>query len=105
MIPKAEQYFANEMNVLLIGLHGVGKTEAVLAMCREQNVVLKYYSCSTLDPFTDLVGVPTPRQFCTRDRVWLATAESNCPVCGGVLEAANSPVVEALKMVRPHEID
>lgn len=105
MIPKAEQYYDNGMNVLLIGLHGVGKTEAVLALAREKNIVLKYYSCSTLDPFTDLVGVPTPRKFCTRDRVWLGTDKNACPICNSVLEAEDSPVVESLKMVRPREID
>lgn len=103
MIPKAEQYFQNGMNVLLIGLHGVGKTEAVLAMCRELDVTLKYYSCSTLDPFTDLVGVPTPRNYCTFDKVYFN--ESVCPGCKQTIADENTPIIEALKMVRPHEID
>lgn len=105
MIPKARDYFAAGMNVLLIGLHGVGKTEEILRMCREDNIVLKYYSCSTLDPFTDLVGVPTPRKFCTRDRVWLGTDKDACPICNSVLESADSTVVESLKMVRPRDVD
>jgi hypothetical protein len=105
LIPKGEQYFDNEMNVLLIGLHGVGKTEGIVSMCRERGITLKYYSCSTLDPFTDLVGVPTPRMFCRVDRVFLRTGETTCPVCGSGLDSEDSEVVEALKMVRPHEID
>jgi hypothetical protein len=100
MIPKAAQYYNAGMNVLLIGLHGVGKTEAILDMCREENVVLKYYSCSTLDPFTDLVGVPTPRMYCTGCRVHYATTAITCP-----LDSSHGDLIESLKMVRPHEID
>lgn len=103
LIPKAEQYFDNGMNVLLIGLHGVGKTEGILEMCRERDVTLKYYSCSTLDPFTDLVGVPTPRNYCTFDKVYFM--ENHCPGCQKSVSDESSPVIEALKMVRPHEID
>lgn len=103
MIPKAEQYFDNGMNVLLIGLHGVGKTEAVLEMCRAKDVTLKYYSCSTLDPFTDLVGVPTPRHYCVIDKVYFM--EAVCPGCKRNIADEGTPVIEALKMVRPHEID
>lgn len=103
LIPKADVYFKNEMNVLLIGLHGVGKTEAILEMCRENDVVLKYYSCSTLDPFTDLVGVPTPRNFCVIDNVYFS--ESVCPGCKRSIADEGTPIIEALKMVRPHEID
>lgn len=105
LIPKAKTYLDEGMNVLLIGLHGVGKTEAVVQLARDENVVLKYYSCSTLDPFTDLVGVPTPRKFCTRDRIWLGTDKDACPICGSVLEQEDSPVVESLKMVRPRDVD
>lgn len=105
MIPKAEQYLDHGMNLLAVGLHGVGKTEAIVSLCREKGVVLKYYSCSTLDPYTDLVGVPTPRKYCTTDRVWIGNDSNSCPICHHVLEAEGSPVVEALKMVRPHDVD
>ncbi len=80
MVPKAEQYLDAELNVMLIGLHGVGKTEDILALVRRKGIKLKYYSCATLDPYTDLVGVPVP----TTD------ADSG---------------LEYLKMVRPHDID
>lgn len=62
IIPKAEQYLDNDFRVLLIGLHGVGKTESILQLAKERNMKIKYYSCSTLDPYTDLVGVPVPRK-------------------------------------------
>jgi MoxR-like ATPase len=60
LVPNGEKWMDLDLNVLLIGLHGVGKTAAVLDLCKEKNLKLKYYSCSTLDPYTDLVGVPDP---------------------------------------------
>lgn len=79
LVPKAEAYYRAGLNVLLIGKHGVGKTQSLMEMCEELGITMKYYSCSTLDPFTDLVGVPVPRE----------TEEG----------------IETLKMIRPHEID
>jgi hypothetical protein len=80
LVPKAESYLDNELNVMLIGLHGVGKTEEILRLVRERGLKLKYYSCATLDPYTDLVGVPVPMKD----------------------EASG---LEYLKMVRPRDID
>lgn len=60
LIPQAETWIDNDLNVLLVGLHGVGKTYSIEDICQERNLNYKYYSCSTLDPFTDLVGVPDP---------------------------------------------
>lgn len=80
LVPKAEQYLDNELNVMLIGLHGVGKTEEILRLVRDRGLKLKYYSCATLDPYTDLVGVPVP------------------------MKDENSGL-EYLKMVRPRDID
>lgn len=48
------------LNVLLIGYHGVGKTQMVLEEARRQCLKWKYYSSPTLDPWSDLVGVPIP---------------------------------------------
>lgn len=50
------------LNVLLIGPHGVGKTQRVLELARLLKLMLKYYSAATLDPWTDLVGVPVPER-------------------------------------------
>ena len=79
LLPNADTYIVNGMNVMLIGLHGTGKTTTVRAIADDLNYRVKSFSCSTLDPFTDLVGVPVPR-----------TDENG---------------VEYLKMVRPREID
>lgn len=49
-------------NVLLIGPHGVGKTAMVLEECRRQGLTMKYFSAATLDPWTDLVGIPIPEE-------------------------------------------
>lgn len=76
LIPKIDTYIEQELNVLLIGRHGVGKTYTLLEAAERHGLTLKYFSCSTLDPFTDLVGVPYPDD----DR-------------------------EDLKMVRPRSID
>jgi len=51
---------AQGLNVLLCGYHGVGKTAMVVAEAKRQGLILKYYSCPTVDPWVDLVGVPVP---------------------------------------------
>lgn len=61
LIPKGKEWMDNNFNVMLIGKHGVGKTAVVLDLCRQEGINLKYFSCSTLDPFVDLVGVPFAR--------------------------------------------
>lgn len=48
------------LNVLLSGLHGIGKTYAVMEAIDDLGLEMKYYSTSTLDPYVDLVGVPVP---------------------------------------------
>lgn len=61
LIPNQKMYFDNCMNVLLIGPHGTGKTYSIQAFCDKHNIKMKYFSCSTLDPYTDLVGIPVPK--------------------------------------------
>ncbi|MCS6861720.1 MAG: MoxR family ATPase [Abditibacteriales bacterium] len=48
------------LNVLLIGRHGVGKTSMVKSVAQQLQLAMKYYSASTLDPWADLVGIPVP---------------------------------------------
>lgn len=60
LVPRAELYLEQNMNVLLVGPAGTGKTESVMELARKNDLRMKYFSCSTLDPFTDLVGVPVP---------------------------------------------
>jgi len=57
---KLLSYAKNNLNVLLIGSHGIGKTENVKAVAKQLNLKFKYYSASTLDPFADIVGIPVP---------------------------------------------
>lgn len=66
----------NGLNVLMESLHGVGKTAAVADLAKRHGIRVKYFSCATLDPYTDLVGIPVPNADQTN-----------------------------LKMVRPHEVD
>lgn len=50
-----------EMNVLLEGTHGTGKTSLICQVADEMGLQLKYFSTATLDPFVDLVGLPVPK--------------------------------------------
>lgn len=47
-------------NVLLRGESGVGKTHMIMDIAKKHDMKLKYFSASTLDPFADLVGIPSP---------------------------------------------
>jgi len=79
LIPMADSYLENNMNLLLIGLHGTGKTQSILDLAERHGIKIKYYSCATLDPYTDLVGVPVPK--------------------------IDENGREVLKMIRPREVD
>lgn len=58
VVPRAEKYLDASFNVLLIGLHGTGKTTAVMDLAAAKGMKVKLFTCSTLDVYTDLVGVP-----------------------------------------------
>ena len=53
-----QTYIKNGFNILLQGQHGVGKTMILTEACKSLGLNLKYYSASSLDPYTDLVGIP-----------------------------------------------
>lgn len=76
-------YMECGFNVLLEGPHGVGKTQMLTQAVVELGWKVKYFSASTLDPFTDLVGIPVPTE---RVDVELGTYQD-------------------LVNIRPHEID
>lgn len=76
LVPKVDIYIKHNLNILLIGPHGVGKTEDLWAAAARHGKKLKYFSCSTMDPFTELVGIPYP-----------------------------APDMSDLHMVRPHQVD
>ena len=59
---KLLKYAENNLNVLLIGSHGIGKTSITQKIAQTMKLKFKYYSASTLDPFVDVVGVPVPNK-------------------------------------------
>lgn len=48
-------------NVLFRGKHGVGKTARVLESFKRHDLKFVYFSASSLDPFVDFCGIPTPK--------------------------------------------
>jgi len=99
LVPDLAKCIQNNLNVLLVGKHGVGKTQAIYDVCDDLGLRVKCFSCSTLDPYTDLVGVPLARNLCTTCNT---THHSDVVVC---TKCGNRQLIETLKMVRPHEID
>ena len=51
-------WIENNLNVLLRGKHGVGKTAMVVDAFERKNLKYKYFSASTMDPWVDFIGVP-----------------------------------------------
>jgi hypothetical protein len=48
----------SHQNVLLVGRHGVGKTQMVKDAWERNGLKWKYFSAATMDPWVDFVGVP-----------------------------------------------
>lgn len=57
-VKSLSQYIDHELNVLISGPAGTGKTTSLLEACKNLGIKMKYFSASTLDPYIDLVGVP-----------------------------------------------
>lgn len=59
---KMDFWLNRNMNVLLIGNHGVGKTSIIIEAFERNGLVLnksyKTFSGGTLDPWTDFIGIP-----------------------------------------------
>jgi len=55
---KIDFWIKNNLNVLFIGRHGVGKTGMVKQAFERHNLNYRYFSASTMDPWVDFVGVP-----------------------------------------------
>lgn len=49
-----------KLNVLLIGDHGIGKTEIFHQIMAYLGLTAIYLSASTLDPYCDIIGIPVP---------------------------------------------
>lgn len=83
LIPNEKAIVDNRWNVLLIGPHGVGKSENVRGFADRHGLTWAMFNCATMDPYTDLVGVPMPR----------------------TIETSAGQSREVLKMIRPVAID
>ena len=55
---KLDFWLQSNLNVLLIGAAGVGKTARVKQTFKRNKIRFKYFSAATMDPFVDFVGVP-----------------------------------------------
>jgi hypothetical protein len=54
-------WIKENLNVLLRGKHGVGKTARILEAFKRNNLRYQYFSASTMDPWVDFIGVPKER--------------------------------------------
>jgi hypothetical protein len=55
---KLDLYVAKGFNVLFEGERGVGKTSIIHETFKKAGLKVKYFSAPTMDPWTDLVGIP-----------------------------------------------
>lgn len=55
---KLDLYVSKNFNVLFEGERGVGKTSVIYKTFEKAGLRVKYFSAPTMDPWTDLVGVP-----------------------------------------------
>lgn len=78
IVKDLQTYIELGYNILLQGDHGTGKTTMLIAAVEALGLTMEYRSASTMDPFTDLVGIPVPR---------------------------DENGIEVLKNIRPHSID
>lgn len=49
-------------NIIIEGLHGTGKTSMLRQAAQELGLSISYYNAPTIDPYTDLVGIPYIKQ-------------------------------------------
>lgn len=57
-LKKQDFWIQQGANVLLIGKHGVGKTHIGIAAAKRHKMKMQYYSCATMDPWVDFIGIP-----------------------------------------------
>jgi hypothetical protein len=55
---QMKKWIENELNVLFVGEHGVGKTAMIKEAFEEAGLNWKYFSAATMDPWVDFIGVP-----------------------------------------------
>jgi hypothetical protein len=59
-VATIKSYMDNDLNIIVSGLAGTGKTSILTEASRQLGLNMQYYSAATLDPYTDLVGIPVP---------------------------------------------
>lgn len=60
--PTMFSWFDSGCNVMLIGKHGTGKTARIIDTFEKKAPgKWAYFSGATLDPFTDIIGIPRPK--------------------------------------------
>ena len=78
-LDNLEKYLDNNMNVLLIGKHGIGKTAIVKKLFQQKFPGRwKYFSAAVMDPFLDFVGVPEKRIDENTKRPYLDLVRPKC---------------------------
>lgn len=60
-LPVLKNYISNELNIIITGPTGTGKTSIVNKAVSDLGLSHKYYHVPTLDPFADFVGLPVPQ--------------------------------------------
>lgn len=55
---KIDFWIKNNLNVMFVGRHGVGKTAMVTDAFDRHKLKWRYFSASTMDPWCDFIGVP-----------------------------------------------
>jgi hypothetical protein len=55
---KLDFWVKNNFNVILSGIHGVGKTAMVVSAFKRAGLKYRYFSAATMDPWVDFLGVP-----------------------------------------------
>lgn len=58
MFSKMDFWASRNHNILLRGLHGVGKTMGAISYLEAKGIKYKYFSCSTLNPWLHFIGIP-----------------------------------------------
>ncbi|CAM6003636.1 unnamed protein product [Sphagnum balticum] len=61
-VTQLETYIKTDLNVLIVGPAGTGKTAMLKEACQNLGLKMKYYNAATLDPFADLLGIPVPNE-------------------------------------------
>ena len=70
-------WIENNLNVLLRGKHGVGKTAMVVDAFERNNLKYKYFSASTMDPWVDFIGVPKEKTDDMETLIWIWFVHKN----------------------------